>query len=756
MRSEKGVSAVVMAAAVCWMAQGGERRISVEDYRDKMKGAWIGQSVGVGYGWPTEFRFCEKLIPEERMPVWAPESVNETFNQDDLYVEMTFIRTLETRGLDVSCRDAGLDFANSRYRLWCANDRARDNLRRGIAAPDSGHPAFHASPDDIDYQIEADFSGILSPGLPQSAVRLGETFGRIMNYGDGLWAGQFVGGLYAAAYFSSDRLAIVESALACIPSESRYAQMVRDMLAWYRADPKDWQGAWRKAVDKYGHKDLPMSGKVSNFGIDVKINGAMVLLGYLFGEGDPDRTMYISTRGGYDSDCNPSSACGVLFTSIGAKALPAHFAEKLDTNRRWEFTDYTYPRLVAVCEKLTREIVVREGGRIERDADGREWIVVPDRTPTPSPFWTADRPGPVANVRYTPEEMERIPYAPNEKMGRQSTRIRGKDYTKVPGRVRVTWDGRPCVGWNEILSDWTLEGYSDLAAKKPIREDDLFWVASNTKGVAAALVLTFVDEGKIGLDDPVEKYFPAWKDIRVNDKAGRRAPKTKPTVRQVLSHMSGLAFFPKMPIDQYSVRELAAMAVEKGLERDPGVAWSYSNWGIDVAVAIVEQVCGKPWETALQERILGPLGMKETTFWPTTNQLSRIVVPYHFPPDGGEPIRGAGVNQFRPDVTDRTRHAEAGGGLYSTAGDFLKLYVMIASRGQGANGRRILSESSCLEWYRSQTPADAKKRYSFGMDVCPEKHTIGHGGAYATHASANWKDRTCTVDFVQKCGKPAR
>ena len=262
------------------------RSISVAEYRDKMAGAWIGQSVGVAYGWPTEFKRSGELFDWDALPIWKPELVNETFNQDDLYVEMTFINTLDTRGIDVGVREAGIDFANSRYRLWCANANARDNLRRGIAAPSSSHPKNHPSTDDIDYQIEADFSGILVPGMPWRAVKFGEQFGRIMNYGDGLYAGQFVGALYSIAYFETDRVKTVEAALRCIPAESRYAKMVRDMLAWYAADPKDWRKAWKLAVDAYGRDKGPNMGKVSYAAIDVKINGAMVLLGYLWGDGE--------------------------------------------------------------------------------------------------------------------------------------------------------------------------------------------------------------------------------------------------------------------------------------------------------------------------------------------------------------------------------------------------------------------------------------------------------------------------------------
>ena len=175
--------------------QAQPRTITVKEYRDKMAAGWIGQIVGVCVGGPTEFRWCDEIIPLESVPAWKPEMVNEAFGQDDIYVEMTFLRSLEEYGLDCSIRQAGIDFANSEYPLWCANAAGRKNLRRGIAPPDSSHPQFNNCPNDIDYQIEADFSGLIAPGIPQAAVDLGETFGRLMNYGDGLYAGQFIGAL---------------------------------------------------------------------------------------------------------------------------------------------------------------------------------------------------------------------------------------------------------------------------------------------------------------------------------------------------------------------------------------------------------------------------------------------------------------------------------------------------------------------------------------------------------------------------------
>ena len=112
------------------------RRLSVQEYVDKMKAGWIGQMAGVGWGGHTEFKWIGSIIPEEKMPKWHPGMVNQ-FRQDDIYVEMTFIRTLQVHGLDVSIRQAGIDFTKSGYDLWHANQAGRKRLRRGIATPDS-------------------------------------------------------------------------------------------------------------------------------------------------------------------------------------------------------------------------------------------------------------------------------------------------------------------------------------------------------------------------------------------------------------------------------------------------------------------------------------------------------------------------------------------------------------------------------------------------------------------------------------------
>ena len=397
-----------LLALATWGSAQAVRRLPVKEYRDKMMGGWIGQIDGVSFGAPTEFRWAGKTIPEADTPKWSEEMVNNAFGQDDLYVEMTFLRSLKLYGLGVSPKQAGIDFANSEYGLWCANRAGRENLRRGIAPPDSGHPKFSRNSDDIDYQIEADYSGLISPGLPNTAIALGEKFGRMMNYGDGLYAGQFIGGMYTEAFSESDIQRVIEAGLKCIPAESQYAGMVRDLCQWHRENPDDWEKSWALVEARYSRD--PAYHRYAGGGIDAKLNGACVLLGLLYGGSDPEKTMAIACRAGWDSDCNPSSAAGVLFTTIGYGKLPDRFKAKLRQDAVFSFTAYNFPKLIGVCEALAHQTVVQAGGTIEKGAEGAEAFVIPVLAPKPGPLERSWEPGAIANSRFTEEERKLIKF----------------------------------------------------------------------------------------------------------------------------------------------------------------------------------------------------------------------------------------------------------------------------------------------------------------------------------------------------------
>jgi hypothetical protein len=387
------------------------QRISVEDFRDKMKGAWLGQMAGVGWGLPTEFDYTDEIIPADAVPDWENEMINQQGN-DDLYVEMTFLASMARFGLDVTSKQAGIDFANTGYNLWAANKAGRENLRYGIAPPESSHPEYNKNCDDIDYQIEADYSGIIAPGMPQVPVDLGEKFGRLMNYGDGLYGGQFVGSMYSAAYFENDLVKIIETALAGIPAESHYATCIRDVMRWHREYPADWQKTWHLIEEKYHHgNDYQRFAAQSGayVPIDAKLNGAYIVMGLLYGNSDMDSTIVISMRGGKDSDCNPSNAAGVLATTIGYKNLPEKFKVALDEERKFSFSEYNFRDLVRLTEDFARQYVIRNGGRIEEDRSGEAYFLIPLKKAEPSVFQPSYDPGPFnpENI-YTPDEMKQI------------------------------------------------------------------------------------------------------------------------------------------------------------------------------------------------------------------------------------------------------------------------------------------------------------------------------------------------------------
>ena len=435
---------IAFALAGCKSIQGKEqeRRISVEEYRDKMAGGWIGQMVGVGWGAPTEFKFNGIMIPEDKVPVWKPAMVNQ-YKQDDLYTEMTSLRSLELHGFDVSIRQAGIDFANSGFIGAHANWHARRNLREGIAPPDSGHPQFNAHADDIDYQINADYSGLIAPGMPNVGIELGEKFGRLKNYGDGLYGGQFVAGMYAEAFFEDNPKKLVEAGLACIPAGSQYAEAIRDVIQWHAESPDDWQAAWKKIDAKYqrnkdyrrfscGNEWTATVTLDSGLNIDAKINGAYIVMGLLYGEGNIEKTIVISMRCGADSDCNPSSAAGILCTAIGMKNLPPRFTSALDRSIKFNYAPYDFDMLLDVCEKLVRQAVAQQGGRIEKDAVGKDVFVIPVRAPKPSALEQCWEPGPIANSRFTAAEMAQI--------------------TMLPPKEELIRD------FERFASGWTIEG----------------------------------------------------------------------------------------------------------------------------------------------------------------------------------------------------------------------------------------------------------------------------------------------------------
>jgi hypothetical protein len=333
--------------------------------RDKIAGGWAGKMIGVTYGAPTEFRATGKTYEDSIR--WTPEDIKNSKWQDDLYVQLTFMMAMDQYGVDAPAKKLQEMLAKAGYQLWHANVQSRKNYYDSIFPPQSGMPEFNYHADDIDFQIEADYIGFMCPGMPQTAIELCNRAGSVMNYGDGIYGGIFISALYAEAFFGSDIETLIEKALLAIPAESDYAAIIRDVMLLHRHYPGDWRAAWKELEDKWGAVDICGAG--DPFNIDAKLNGAYIVMGLVYGDGDPVKTLEISTRCGQDSDCNPSNALAVLGVIKGFSNLPENMRNGVLAVADSVFihTNYSFNKAVESSYGYALDFITKQGGTADDD-----------------------------------------------------------------------------------------------------------------------------------------------------------------------------------------------------------------------------------------------------------------------------------------------------------------------------------------------------------------------------------------------------
>ncbi len=192
-----------------------------------------------------------------------------------------------------------------------------------------------------------------------------------MNWGDGLYGGMFFAGMYSAAFFETDPRRVVERGLASIPAASGYALVIRDVLAWSAGHPDDWTATWRLLEEKWDKDDPCPDGALEPFNIDARLNGAYVALGLLYGKGDFARTLEVSTRAGQDSDCNPSSAAGILGVILGYDKIPEAWKAGIPAlaDTRFAYTRYSFNEIVASTLARALKVIEGAGGRVAGSGD---------------------------------------------------------------------------------------------------------------------------------------------------------------------------------------------------------------------------------------------------------------------------------------------------------------------------------------------------------------------------------------------------
>lgn len=347
----------------------------------------------------------------------------------------------------------------------------------------------------------------------------------------------------------------------------------------------------------------------------------------------------------------------------------------------------------------------------------------------------------------------------------------------VPGMVSV-------VALKDKVLAFDCVGWADIENGRKMAPDTLFAIASETKLFTSAAIMTLVEAGKVDLDAPLEKYLPeltalqvvvtekkiqnaSLADNQLNDYSAAnkienvksfRAPKTKPTVRQALCHMAGWKFSsPEMAqngIDSIPISQMPEKFAQFPLTADPGVKYEYSQIGVDLCGAIIERVSGMPYEEYLAKTFFEPMGMKNTTFWPTQEQCaSQLARSYRSQNKNLVPAKLSLLSSRHEFWNREKRFPEPAGGLFSTGEDLVKFFQMLAGKGV-YDGKRYLSEESVLEIARRQTPDHVKEpRGNYGL--CCFRMDGGwfrHGGAFGTDSLVHLENGYVKIFLIQNSG----
>ena len=330
------------------------------------------------------------------------------------------------------------------------------------------------------------------------------------------------------------------------------------------------------------------------------------------------------------------------------------------------------------------------------------------------------------------------------------------------------------VGRKDGVVHHEAVGRSDLAANDPMKKDTLFRIASMTKPVTAVGIMILADEGKLSPDDDVSKHLPEFAGQKLWVAGPRDAewtavtsPKRPVKLRDLLTHTGGLSEYPVGVNDVYGKRnrtlaETALASALQPLRFEPGTKWSYSNPGIDTLGRVIEVVSGERYEDFLRKRVFDPLGMTDTTFYPTAEQMKRLALTYNRK-DGKLVAEGFSLI----GLPANPKHPIPAGGLVSSGADYARFCRMMLNGGQ-LDGKRVLSEKAVAEMTRTQTgdiPTGFVDGMSFGYGWAVVKEpkgvtattspgTYGHGGAFGTQAWVDPKRDLFVILLIQRTGLP--
>jgi len=338
----------------------------------------------------------------------------------------------------------------------------------------------------------------------------------------------------------------------------------------------------------------------------------------------------------------------------------------------------------------------------------------------------------------------------------------------VAGAVTLVAHGSNVVEFDAL-------GMSDMEASRPMQKDTIFQIMSMTKPVTAIGIMMLAEQGKLALRDPVEQYLPEFRGQQVTstvgpDSARFRMPDHPITIRDLLTHTAGIQDPAPAEIHDYQqllnvpLSEVVRHLARQPLLFQPGTQWSYSSPGIEILGRLIEVCSGQKYEDFIDARILKPLGMKDSFFYPPADKISRIAMVYV--QKDGKLVRAPGTilggdpSKYRQGAV----FPAPGWGLYSTAEDLLHLYRMMLNDGV-YEGRRFLSPFSIHLMTEAHTTAIHPvtwmrgANYGLAWEVVTDplgelaghsKGTYGHGGAFGTQGWIDPANQLISILLIQR------
>jgi len=379
--------------------------------------------------------------------------------------------------------------------------------------------------------------------------------------------------------------------------------------------------------------------------------------------------------------------------------------------------------------------------------------------------WTAAMA--VACVLAVPVWAREIPRAKPEAVG-----MSGKGLAKVTSKVQKLVDDRKIAGAITMVArrgkivHFETYGLRDVDEKQPVTKDTIMRFYSMTKPITTVAAMILYDEGRFKLDDPVEKYIPEMKGLKVYHDTQPVEPIRKVTVRDLMRHTSGLTYgiFGNSPVDQIyrkqrilGSRNLQAMVEKLGripLMYQPGTRWHYSV-SVDVLGCLVEKVSGRKLDVFFRERIFGPLDMRDTAFFVPRTKVDRFSSCYAPGPEGLKVKDRFNASRYLTPPS----FLSGGGGLVSTARDYMRFCQMLINKGE-LFGVRVLKAETVDTMTKNQLPEGVhwggNNGFGLGFSVqlqgrgsAAHAGEYGWGGAASTHFWISPKDGLVVVALSQ-------